>query len=47
VNQDFIDLLNNLMVQSEQQPQLKDAKDQIQQAYSSALRFSMQANLKK
>ena len=47
VTQEFIDLLNNLMVQSESQPQLQEAKSQIQAAYSSALRFSMQANLKK
>jgi hypothetical protein len=47
VTPEFIDLLNNLMVQSETQEQLKDARMQIQQAYSSALRFSMQANLKK
>jgi hypothetical protein len=47
VTQEFIDLLNNLMMQSESQPQLQEAKEQIQQAYSSALRFSMQANLKK
>ena len=47
VTQEFIDLLNNLMVQSETQPQLQEAKEQIQQAFSSALRFTMQANLKK
>ncbi len=47
VTPEFIDLLNNLMVQSETQAQLKDAKEQIQQAYSSALRYSMEANLKK
>ncbi len=47
VTPEFIDLLNNLMMQSETQDQLKEAKEQIQQAYSSALRFSMQANLKK
>jgi len=34
-------------VQSETQPQLQEAKEQIQQAFSSALRFTMQANLKK
>lgn len=47
ITPEFIDLLNNLMMQSETQAQLKEAKEQIQQAYSSALRFSMQANLKK
>jgi hypothetical protein len=47
VTPEFMDLLNNLMMQSETQEQLKDARVQIQQAYSSALRFSMQANLKK
>jgi len=47
VTPEFIDLLNNLMVQSENQPQLQEAKAQIQLAYSSALRFTMQANLKK
>jgi hypothetical protein len=47
ITPEFIDLLNNLMMQSETQEQLKEAKEQIQQAYSSALRFSMQANLKK
>jgi len=47
ITPEFIDLLNNLMVQSETQAQLKEAKEQIEQAYSSALRFSMQANLKK
>ena len=47
ITPEFIDLLNNLMMQSETQDQLKEAKEQIQQAYSSALRFSMQANLKK
>lgn len=47
VTPEFIDLLNNLMMQSETQAQLKDAKEQIQQAYSSALRYSMEANLKK
>ena len=47
VTPEFIDLLNNLMMQSETQEQLKEAKEQIQQAYGSALRFSMQANLKK
>ena len=47
VTQEFIDLLNNMMVQSETKPQLQEAKEQIQQAFSSALRFTMQANLKK
>ncbi len=47
ITPEFIDLLNNLMMQSETQEQLKEAKEQIEQAYSSALRFSMQANLKK
>ncbi len=47
ITPEFIDLLNNLMMQSETQVQLKEAKEQIEQAYSSALRFSMQANLKK
>ncbi len=47
ITPEFIDLLNNLMMQSETQEQLKEAKEQIEQAYSSAIRFSMQANLKK
>ncbi|HVP20798.1 MAG TPA: CpXC domain-containing protein [Anaerolineaceae bacterium] len=47
ITPEFIDLLNNLMMQSETQEQLKEAREQIELAYSSALRFSMQANLKK
>jgi hypothetical protein len=47
VTQEFIDLLNNLMVQSDTQPQLQEVKGQIQLAYSSALRYTMQTNLKK
>lgn len=50
VTQEFIDLLNNLVVQSDQQDpedQDQEGKEQLQAAYRSVLRFSMQANLNK
>jgi uncharacterized membrane-anchored protein len=46
VNDDFIGLLNNLILQAEQQNQPQEMRDQLQEAYGSTLRFSMQAKLK-
>jgi hypothetical protein len=47
VNQEFLALINQLIAQSEQQGQPKELLDQLQAAYRSALRFSMEKNLKK
>jgi hypothetical protein len=46
VNDEFIGLLNNLVMQAEQQQQPQEMRDQLQEAYGAALRFSMQAKLK-
>jgi hypothetical protein len=46
VGDEMIDLLNNLVMQSEQQNQPEEMRQHLQEAYRSALRFSMQAKLK-
>ncbi len=46
ITPEFLQLLSSLMAQLEQQDQ-KELSGRLQEAYRSALRFSMQANLKK
>jgi flagellin-specific chaperone FliS len=46
ITPEFLQLLSSLMAQLEQQDQ-KELSQRLQEAYRSALRFSMQANLKK
>jgi hypothetical protein len=47
VTSEMLGLMNNLMAQMEQQNQPEEVKTQVEKAYRAALRFSMQANLKK
>lgn len=47
VTPEMLEMLNNLVAQMEQHNQPPEVRDQIDKAYRSALRFSMQASLRK
>lgn len=47
ITPELLGVMNNLLAQMDQQKQSPEVKDQIDKAYRAALRFSMQASLKK